>query len=44
MARVMNIEINGCPAKVEDVHRVATWGSGNSSGTHCGKSAPRRSG
>jgi 4-amino-4-deoxychorismate lyase len=29
MALVMNIEINGCPAKVEDVHRVATWNYGH---------------
>jgi 4-amino-4-deoxychorismate lyase len=29
MAQVLNIEINGRPADVEDVHRVATWNYGH---------------
>src|SRR3979409_2507167 len=29
MARVLNIEINGEPAGVEAVHRVATWNYGH---------------
>ena len=29
MARVLNIEINGQPADVADVHRVATWNYGH---------------
>ena len=29
MARVLNIEINGQSANVEDVHRVATWNYGH---------------